>query len=202
VGADAGISGVNHIPNTPTMDKFNNFVNGNLSSLSSSLRGVGLFCDTYYKSSNLNSVSQLRSNPSSSTKLMNVKNAVSLTTKSKAHVKSNIISFSTKFRASKSLCDIVLPRLYDDLDTNFLGVRSLPEVSSTRDSSRGDTSINLVGGLVSRLRITSGVCLPSDVAIHLVCGSKDVIHSWAVPGLSIKIDCIPGYNCHRRLLIR
>lgn len=57
-------------------------------------------------------------------------------------------------------------------------------------------------GSMRRLRVTRGICLPSDYPIHLVCGSKDVIHSWAVPGLGLKIDCIPGYNCHRRVLFR
>jgi cytochrome c oxidase subunit 2 len=38
--------------------------------------------------------------------------------------------------------------------------------------------------------------------MHVICGSKDVIHSWAIPGLNVKIDCIPGYNSHRRLLLR
>lgn len=53
-----------------------------------------------------------------------------------------------------------------------------------------------------RLRVTKGVTLPSDTPMHVICGSKDVIHSWAIPGLNIKIDCIPGYNSHRRLLLR
>jgi hypothetical protein len=53
-----------------------------------------------------------------------------------------------------------------------------------------------------RLRVTKGITLPSDTPIHIICGSKDVIHSWAIPGLGIKIDCIPGYNSHRRLLLR
>jgi heme/copper-type cytochrome/quinol oxidase subunit 2 len=57
-------------------------------------------------------------------------------------------------------------------------------------------------GSVRRLRVTKGICLPSDYPIHIICGSKDVIHSWAIPGLGIKIDCIPGYNCHRRVLFR
>jgi heme/copper-type cytochrome/quinol oxidase subunit 2 len=38
--------------------------------------------------------------------------------------------------------------------------------------------------------------------MHVICGSKDVIHSWAIPGLGIKIDCIPGFNSHRRVLLR
>jgi hypothetical protein len=53
-----------------------------------------------------------------------------------------------------------------------------------------------------RLRVTKGVTLPSDTPMHVICGSKDVIHSWAIPGLNVKIDCIPGYNSHRRLLLR
>ena len=57
-------------------------------------------------------------------------------------------------------------------------------------------------GSMRRLRVTRGVCLPADYPVHVVCGSKDVIHSWAVPGLGIKIDCIPGYNSHRRVLFR
>ena len=64
------------------------------------------------------------------------------------------------------------------------------------------TKTSLVGGLTTRFRLTNGVSLPTDTPIHIICGSQDVIHSWAVPGLLIKIDCIPGYNCHRRLLIR
>lgn len=57
-------------------------------------------------------------------------------------------------------------------------------------------------GSIRRLRVTKGVYLPSDTAMHVICGSKDVIHSWALPGLNIKIDCIPGFNSHRRLLLR
>ena len=55
---------------------------------------------------------------------------------------------------------------------------------------------------VRRLRVSKGICLPSDFSIHIICGSKDVIHSWAIPGLGIKIDCIPGFNSHRRITFR
>lgn len=57
-------------------------------------------------------------------------------------------------------------------------------------------------GAIRRLRVTKGISLPSDAPVHLIAGSKDVIHSWAVPGLGVKIDCIPGYNSHRRVLFR
>lgn len=55
---------------------------------------------------------------------------------------------------------------------------------------------------IRRLRVSKGICLPSDFNIHVICGSKDVIHSWAIPGLGIKIDAIPGFNSHRRVLFR
>lgn len=57
-------------------------------------------------------------------------------------------------------------------------------------------------GAMRRLRVTKGVYLPSDTPMHGIFGSKDVIHSWAIPGLGVKIDCIPGYSSHRRLLLR
>jgi len=57
-------------------------------------------------------------------------------------------------------------------------------------------------GSIRRLRVTKGIYLPSDTPMHAICGSKDVIHSWALPGLNIKIDCIPGFNSHRRVLLR
>ncbi len=53
-----------------------------------------------------------------------------------------------------------------------------------------------------RLRVTRGVYLPADTPMHGIFGSKDVIHSWAIPGLGIKVDCIPGYSSHRRLNLR
>ena len=34
--------------------------------------------------------------------------------------------------------------------------------------------------------------VPSDTRVRLLCTSSDVLHSWAVPSLGIKIDCCPG----------
>ena len=41
-------------------------------------------------------------------------------------------------------------------------------------------------------RTTGAVVLPSRVTIRLMSCSDDITHSWAVPGLGIKIDCVPG----------
>jgi hypothetical protein len=32
-------------------------------------------------------------------------------------------------------------------------------------------------GSMKRLRVTKGICLPVDYPIHIICGSKDVVHS-------------------------
>ena len=34
--------------------------------------------------------------------------------------------------------------------------------------------------------------LPVDVPIRVIVTSADVLHSWAVPSLGVKIDCVPG----------
>jgi heme/copper-type cytochrome/quinol oxidase subunit 2 len=85
-----------------------------------------------------------------------------------------------------------LSQLLFDLATNLTKVRA----RSAYEFVRCDV------GSMRRLRVTKGICLPSDYPIHVICGSKDVIHSWAIPGLGIKIDCIPGYNSHRRVMFR
>ena len=66
----------------------------------------------------------------------------------------------------------------------------------------GYSKISLDVNSIKRFRISKGIVLPSDIFIHVVCVSKDVIHSWAIPGLGVKIDAIPGFNSHRRLLFR
>lgn len=104
----------------------------------------------------------------------------------------------------KSVRRMLVPTLSEDVDQDVWSKDIQLMVSTTRQPnpiSRVD-STNFAGGLVVRMRVNAGVVVPSDVPMHIICGSKDVIHSWAIPGLGIKIDCIPGYNCHRRLMIR
>lgn len=42
------------------------------------------------------------------------------------------------------------------------------------------------------LRASNALVLPTRVNIRLMGCSDDVTHSWAVPGLGIKMDCVPG----------
>ncbi len=42
------------------------------------------------------------------------------------------------------------------------------------------------------LRATSAMVIPSRSVIRLLATADDVTHSWAVPGLGVKLDCVPG----------
>lgn len=51
---------------------------------------------------------------------------------------------------------------------------------------------NLNNGELRLLEVDEQVLLPILTPIRLILTSKDVIHSWFVPSLGIKMDCIPG----------
>nr|YP_009555974.1 cytochrome oxidase subunit 2 [Schizosaccharomyces cryophilus]QBC74716.1 cytochrome oxidase subunit 2 [Schizosaccharomyces cryophilus] len=51
---------------------------------------------------------------------------------------------------------------------------------------------DLEEGSLRQLEVDNRLVLPIDTNIRLILSSGDVIHSWAVPSLGIKCDCIPG----------
>jgi len=48
-----------------------------------------------------------------------------------------------------------------------------------------------------RLHATGAIAMPTEIRLHILASSRDIIHSWAIPSAGIKIDCIPGYSSHR-----
>lgn len=46
------------------------------------------------------------------------------------------------------------------------------------------------------LRTDNVVLVPGYVLVNVVTNSYDVVHSWFVPGLGIKMDCVPGRSTH------
>ena len=51
------------------------------------------------------------------------------------------------------------------------------------------------------LRVKRTLVLPAHVNITLITSSYDVVHSWFVPGLGLKLDCVPGRSTHHTLYI-
>lgn len=51
------------------------------------------------------------------------------------------------------------------------------------------------------LRVGRIIVLPSDIFINVITNSFDVVHSWFIPGLGFKMDCVPGRSTHHTLYI-
>ena len=51
------------------------------------------------------------------------------------------------------------------------------------------------------LRTKRTLVLPAHVNITAITNSYDVIHSWFIPGLGLKMDCIPGRSTHHTFYI-
>ena len=51
------------------------------------------------------------------------------------------------------------------------------------------------------LRTKRTLTLPAHVNMTVVTNSYDVVHSWFLPGLGIKMDCVPGRSTHHSLYL-
>lgn len=51
------------------------------------------------------------------------------------------------------------------------------------------------------LWVNKQLILPTNVAITIITNSYDVIHSWFIPGLGLKMDCVPGRSTHHTIYI-
>jgi heme/copper-type cytochrome/quinol oxidase subunit 2 len=51
------------------------------------------------------------------------------------------------------------------------------------------------------LRTRRTLVLPAHVNLTAITNSYDVIHSWFIPGLGLKMDCIPGRSTHHTFYI-
>jgi cytochrome c oxidase subunit 2 len=43
--------------------------------------------------------------------------------------------------------------------------------------------------------------LPAHVNLTIVTNSYDVVHSWFLPGLGVKLDCVPGRSTHHTFYV-
>jgi heme/copper-type cytochrome/quinol oxidase subunit 2 len=55
-----------------------------------------------------------------------------------------------------------------------------------------DSNFSIAKDYLRLLRTTNSLILPSKSIIRLLASSDDVTHSWAVPGIGLKVDCVPG----------
>nr|YP_009706304.1 cytochrome c oxidase subunit II [Semnoderes armiger]AYF57119.1 cytochrome c oxidase subunit 2 [Semnoderes armiger] len=51
---------------------------------------------------------------------------------------------------------------------------------------------NLNSGSYRVMEVDNRMIVPGEVSLRMLVTSKDVLHSWAIPSMSVKIDAIPG----------
>ncbi len=51
------------------------------------------------------------------------------------------------------------------------------------------------------LRTKKTLVLPAHINVTLITNSYDIVHSWFIPGLGIKLDCVPGRSTHHTFFI-
>lgn len=51
------------------------------------------------------------------------------------------------------------------------------------------------------LRTKKTLVIPAHVNITMITNSYDIVHSWFIPGLGIKLDCVPGRSTHHTFFV-
>lgn len=88
-------------------------------------------------------------------------------------------------------------------DMHTLSDYQLNNVSSWYTTFGGDHKSFIFQIQQKRLLRTNRILLlPININITLITNSFDVIHSWYIPGLGIKLDCVPGRSTHHNLNIQ
>lgn len=68
-----------------------------------------------------------------------------------------------------------------------------------KNKIRSDSSNIVVNRRMLRTKRT--LVIPAHVNITAITNSYDVIHSWFIPGLGLKMDCIPGRSTHHTFYV-
>lgn len=91
--------------------------------------------------------------------------------------------------------------LMDKLDTRLDDEDSLFDYQNTIKFNRHRGELVPVNLARRLLRTKRTLVLPAHVNITVVTNSYDVVHSWFIPGLGLKLDCVPGRSTHHSFYI-
>ena len=80
---------------------------------------------------------------------------------------------------------------YEDVNNHTVNFDATPE-ESIKQSILDLRKIREAGGDYSVLNTTSKVVVPLHSKITINATSTDVVHSWSIPAIGLKVDCIPG----------
>lgn len=68
-----------------------------------------------------------------------------------------------------------------------------------KSKSRNDNMVITVSKRLLRVKRT--LVIPTHVNITAITNSYDVVHSWFIPGLGLKMDCVPGRSTHHTFYV-
>jgi cytochrome c oxidase subunit 2 len=87
--------------------------------------------------------------------------------------------------------EVETPRLtLDTLGHQWFWEYSYPEFDNITFESYMVSQIDL--GQVRLIEVDNRVVLPAQNLIRLLVSSVDVLHSWAIPSIGVKVDAVPG----------
>jgi len=101
-------------------------------------------------------------------------------------------------QSGESIDDVLLDSSYKGLlrtvvtpERGFLSqTPNTIDVYTFSSYMKGETDLNL--GDFRLLEVDNPLFLPQDISIRALITAEDVIHSWAIPSLGVKVDAIPG----------
>lgn len=90
-------------------------------------------------------------------------------------------------------------RTKQPLDYLFYKLSSKLNTPNTNTSLYANQFRPMKKGITNMIRLhaTGAIAMPTEIRLHILASSRDIIHSWSIPSAGIKIDCIPGYSSHR-----
>ena len=98
----------------------------------------------------------------------------------------------TKLSVNFSLLDNYFLYLFNTNTDNYNNLNNNLNLFKSQYRPMKKGVVNMI-----RLQATNAIAMPTEIRLHILASSKDVIHSWAIPSAGIKIDCVPGYSSHR-----
>jgi len=84
------------------------------------------------------------------------------------------------------------PEFFEKMRAHRGEISFPPKATSIVFDSRMVEEADLNFGSLRLLEVDNRLVLPTDTSIRLLVTSYDVLHSWAVPSLGIKMDACPG----------
>ena len=124
-----------------------------------------------------------------------------LVLKQKRYKRKKVIPERSQYYKSESFLKLSKVKFSDRphfVASNFIESTDLSPTRSYRLLKKNKVRDESMPVSLSRrlLRTKKTLVIPAHVNLTLITNSYDVVHSWFIPALGVKIDCVPGRSTH------